>query len=102
MKLLQKFIFGLLLFNEVICTACSINTPTCTKFIWCSYYRSLIDTLASEVKCLRVIKRRDLSNERNTFKSRGGGRGGQGGALAPPPILNYDNIRSIIYCRISI
>ena len=38
-------------------------TPTCT---WCSYYRSLIDinTLASEVKCLRVIKRRDLSNER--------------------------------------
>ena len=70
MKLLQKFIFGLLLFNEVICTACSINTPTCTKFIWCSYYRSLIDTLASEVKCLRVIKRRDLSNERNTFKSK--------------------------------
>ena len=31
---------------------------------------SLIDTLASEVKCLRVIKRRDLSNERNTFKSK--------------------------------
>ncbi|KAL5479966.1 hypothetical protein EMCRGX_G023573 [Ephydatia muelleri] len=30
----------------------------------------LIDTLASEVKCLRVIKRRDLSNERNTFKSK--------------------------------
>ena len=24
---------------------------------------------ASEVKCLRVIERRDLSNERNTFKS---------------------------------
>ena len=70
MKLLQKFIFGLLLFNEVICTACSISTPTCTKFIWCSYYRSLIDTLASEVKCLRVFKRRDLSNERNTFKSK--------------------------------
>ena len=47
------------MFNEVICTACSklINTPTCTKFIWCSYYRSLIDTLASEVKCLRVIKK---------------------------------------------
>ena len=45
-------------------------TPTCTKFIWGSYYRSLIDTLASEVKCLRVIKRRDLSNERNTFKSK--------------------------------
>ena len=57
------------MFNEVICTACSINTPTCTKFIWCSYYRSLIDTLASEVS-LRVIKRRDLSNERNTFKSK--------------------------------
>ena len=37
--------------------ACCINTPTCTKFIWCSYYRSLIDTLASEVKCLRVIKK---------------------------------------------
>ena len=47
------------MFNEVICT--------CTKFIWC---RSLIDTLASEVKSLRVIKRRDLSNERNTFKSK--------------------------------
>ncbi|KAL5477401.1 hypothetical protein EMCRGX_G024197 [Ephydatia muelleri] len=32
---------------------------------------TLIDTLASEVKCLRVIiKRRDLSNERNTFKSK--------------------------------
>ena len=30
----------------------------------------LIDTLASEVKSLRVIKRRDLSNERNTFKSK--------------------------------
>ena len=29
----------------------------------------LIDTLAREVKCLRVIERRDLSNERNTFKS---------------------------------
>ena len=27
-------------------------------------------TLASEVKYLRVIKRRDLSNERNTFKSK--------------------------------
>ena len=65
MKLLQQCI----LFNEVIYTACSINTPTCTKFIWCSY-RSLIDTLASEVKCLRVIERRDLSNERNTFKSK--------------------------------
>ena len=66
MKLLS--LFGLLFFNEVICSAC---TPTCTKFIWCSYYRSLIDTLASEVKCLRVIKRRDLlSNERNTFKSK--------------------------------
>ena len=36
-------------------------TPTCTT------YR---DTLASEVKCLRVIERRDLSNERNTFKSK--------------------------------
>ena len=33
-------------------------------------YRSLIDTLASEVICLRVIKRRDLSNERNAFKSK--------------------------------
>ena len=44
-------------------------SPTCTKVIW-GYYRSLIDTLASEVKCLRVIKRRDLSNERNTFKSK--------------------------------
>ena len=30
----------------------------------------LIDTLASEIKCLRVIERRDLSNERNTFKSK--------------------------------
>ena len=59
MKLLQKFIFGLLLFNEVICTACSINTPTCTNFILCSYY-----------SILWVIKRRDLSNERNTFKSK--------------------------------
>ena len=29
-----------------------------------------IDTLASEVNCLRVIERRDLSNERNTFKSK--------------------------------
>ncbi|KAL5500706.1 hypothetical protein EMCRGX_G012301 [Ephydatia muelleri] len=38
--------------------------------VQCSY-RSLINTLAnSEVKCLRVIKRRDLSNERNTFKSK--------------------------------
>ena len=46
------------MFNEVICTACSINTPTWTKFI-CSYYRSF-----------RLIKRRDLSNERNTFKSK--------------------------------
>ena len=35
----------------------------------CSY-RSLIDTSASEVKCLRIIERRDLSNERNTFKSK--------------------------------
>ena len=52
-------------FNEIIYTTCSINTPTCTKFIW----RSIIDTLASEVKCIRVIKRRDLSNERNTFKT---------------------------------
>ena len=50
MKLLQKFIFGLLLFNEVICTACNINTPTCTKFILCSYYRSLIDTLGNQKK----------------------------------------------------
>ena len=50
---------------------CSMNSLQCTKFIWCSYdYRSLIDTLASEVKCLRVIKRRDLNNERNTFKSK--------------------------------
>ena len=39
---------------------------TCTKYIWCSYY----STLASEVKCLCVIERRDLSNERNTFKSK--------------------------------
>ena len=30
---------------------------------------SQFKTLASEVKCLRVIERRDLSNERNTFKS---------------------------------
>ena len=51
---MQK-LFGLLLFN--------IYTPTC---IWCSYR----NTLASEVKCLRVIERRDLSNERNTFKSK--------------------------------
>ena len=57
-----------LVYYFLIYTACSINTPTCTKFIWCSY-RSLIDTLAREVKCLRVIERRDLSNERNTFKS---------------------------------
>ena len=28
------------------------------------------NTLASEVKCLRVIERRDLSNEQNTFKSK--------------------------------
>ena len=34
-----------------------VQLATCTKFIWCSYYRSLIDTLASEVKCLRVIKK---------------------------------------------
>ena len=39
---------------------------TCTKYIWCSYYR----TLASEVKCRCVIERRDLSNEQNTFKSK--------------------------------
>ena len=58
----MKLLFGLLFFNE--------DTPSCTKFIWCSYYRSLIDTLASEVKCLRVIERRDLSNERNAFKSK--------------------------------
>ena len=30
---------------------------------------SQFKTLASEIKCLRVIERRDLSNERNTFKS---------------------------------
>ena len=47
----------------LIYTACS---PTCTKFIWCSY-RSLIDTLASEVKCLRVIERRDRSKQRAEY-----------------------------------
>ena len=31
---------------------------------------SQFNTLASEVKCLRVIERRDLSNEQNTFKSK--------------------------------
>ena len=31
---------------------------------------SQFNTLASEVKCLRVIEKRDLSNERNTFKSK--------------------------------
>ena len=35
-------------------------------FVQLAYYR----TLASEVKCLCVIERRDLSNERNTFKSK--------------------------------
>ena len=58
-----------LVYYCLIYTACSINSPTCMKFIWCSY-RILIDTLASEVKCLRVIERRDLSNERNAFKSK--------------------------------
>ena len=33
-------------------------------------FLSQFNTLASEVKCLRVIERRDLSNERNTFKSK--------------------------------
>ena len=33
-------------------------------------FLSQFNTLASEVKCLRVIDRRDLSNERNTFKSK--------------------------------
>ena len=33
-------------------------------------FLSQFNTLASEVKCLRVIERRDLSNERNNFKSK--------------------------------
>ena len=33
-------------------------------------FLSQFNTLASEVKCLRVIERRDLSNEQNTFKSK--------------------------------
>ena len=33
-------------------------------------FLSQFNTLASEVKSLRVIERRDLSNERNTFKSK--------------------------------
>ena len=37
-----------------------IYTPTC----------SLIDTLAEVIKCLRVIERRYLCNELNTFKSK--------------------------------
>ena len=32
-------------------------------------FLSQFNTLASEVKCLRVIERRDLSNEQNTFKT---------------------------------
>ena len=43
----------------------SINTPTCYLV-----FLSQFNTLASEVKCLRVIERRDLSNERNNFKSK--------------------------------
>ena len=50
----------------------SINTPTGTKFIWCSY-RSLVVTLASEVVFLKMPsrnqKKRSLSNERNTSKN---------------------------------
>ena len=33
-------------------------------------FLSQFNTLASEVKCLRAIERRDLRNERNTFKSK--------------------------------
>ena len=33
-------------------------------------FLSQFNTLASEVKCYRIIEKRDLSNERNTFKSK--------------------------------
>ena len=40
---------------------CTANTPTCTKIYLVFLSQFIIDTLASEVKCLRVIERRDLS-----------------------------------------
>eukprot|EP00731_Ephydatia_muelleri_P011234 Em0006g128a len=38
--------------------------------IYLVFLISQFNTLASEVQCLRVIERRDLSNEQNTFKSK--------------------------------
>ena len=40
------------------------------QYKYSDLFLSQFNTLASEVKCLRVIERRDLSNERNTFKSK--------------------------------
>ena len=61
MKLMQK-LFGLLFFNVYSMQYKYSNLHEI--YLVFLLYCSLINALASEVKCLRVIERRDLSNER--------------------------------------